>query len=187
MPTRRMGHAQPDIPLGLIPVDMLRVGYRWRRMLHSGRTRRFLKKAPSFRIPPYIPFESGSAQVKEVWSQTRKGERCWKVRPWMRIDCTTEGFWKGRGPSCRFGGEASRLRTGNVIIIHLLGLAPTGCLASPDNGAMHRQSGDCMKLHTPTVPFNPLIWCTARKPRGEEDYDPGFGRVIICHTRTILP
>jgi hypothetical protein len=31
------------------------------------------------------------------------------------------------------------------IIIHLLGLDPTGYLAAPDNGAMRRKSGDCMK------------------------------------------
>jgi hypothetical protein len=33
-----------------------------------------------------------------------------------------------------------------------------------------------MKPKYPVVSFNPLIRCTARKPRGEKDYDPGFGR-----------
>jgi hypothetical protein len=41
--------------------------------------------------------------------------------------------------------------------MHLLGLAPTGWLASPDNGARRRQSGDCMKPNHPVVPLH-LPW-----------------------------
>jgi hypothetical protein len=54
--------------------------------------------------------------------------------------------------------EEQGTRVFRSIITHLLGLAPTWCLASPDNGARRRQSGDCMKPYTPTVPLNPLLW-----------------------------
>jgi hypothetical protein len=30
-----------------------------------------------------------------------------------------------------------------IIIIHLLGLAPAGCLAAPDNGEERRYAGEC--------------------------------------------
>jgi hypothetical protein len=41
-------------------------------------------------------------------------------------------------------GEPARLASvadGKIIIIHLLGLAPAGCLAAPDNGAERLADG----------------------------------------------
>jgi hypothetical protein len=43
--------------------------------------------------------------------------------------------WKGKRPSCRIGGWISIESCQKERIIHLLGQAPTGWLASPDDGA----------------------------------------------------
>jgi hypothetical protein len=38
------------------------------------------------------------------------------------------------------------------------------------------------------VPLNPLIWCTARKPRREKDYDLGLGKgEHMSHTYPVEP
>jgi hypothetical protein len=53
---------------------------------------------------------------------------------------------------------------------------------APAVGGLHD-----VKSNRPLVPLNPLIWYMARKPRGEKDYDSGFGRATIRRTHTLLP
>jgi hypothetical protein len=70
----------------------------------------------------------------------------------------------------RFSG----LDASHLIIIHLLGLAPAGCLVAPDNGPLAGYRGGC-------------DGCAKKPARRKKDHNSGFGRVAKCHTRIRLP
>jgi hypothetical protein len=76
-----------------------------------------------------------------------------------------------------------------IIIIHLLGLAPAGYLTAPDNGALRRLRGSARKgdgCHA--VPLNLLNRCDKRTSAEEKDYDSGLGEGgDLPHTYPVNP
>jgi hypothetical protein len=79
-----------------------------------------------------------------------------------------------------------------MIIIHLLSLAPARYLAAPDNGAERRYTGWWSQVPITgdsclAVPLNAAESPVGETSAEEKDYDSGFGRVAICHTRIRLP
>jgi hypothetical protein len=64
--------------------------------------------------------------------------------------------------------------------MHLLGLAPEGSLASPDNCAWDRQSSDCMfEAKSLVSAIEPAESSDGKKTSAEEkDYDSGLGRKL---------
>jgi hypothetical protein len=98
-------------------------------------------------------------------------------------------------PVLGFGTDSSRGGMGRatscgirMIIIHLLGLAPAGCLAAPDSGPTDRQSGDCMQSSNPlrvtryqghAGPLQPADLVTTSNLLRGKDCDPGLGRTTF--------
>jgi hypothetical protein len=79
-----------------------------------------------------------------------------------------------------------------IVIMHLLGLALAGCLASRDTrpygGETSQAPGYRVTGNKVTaVSLNSADLETARNLRGGKDYDSGFGRATICRTRILLP
>jgi hypothetical protein len=68
----------------------------------------------------------------------------------------------------RTTGRRIRREREVIIMIHFLGLASTEWLASPDNGARRRQSGDCMKPNYSRCVIEPAASVDCKKtPRGK--------------------
>jgi hypothetical protein len=80
-----------------------------------------------------------------------------------------------------------------IIIVQLLGLAPAGSQAAPDNGPEGRYTGGgaawCPKTGDGclAVPLNLLNRQGEKTSAEEKDYDSSFGRVATCNTRIRLP